>query len=81
MGSDGLPVPGEGKAENFIAYGIPDVLGADRTVYAGKRTLVVGSGHSAINVALALLELQDQAPDTQVVGAAARTEFRPSAAD
>lgn len=75
MGSDGLPVPGETEAENFIAYGIPDVLGADRTVYAGKRTLVVGGGHSAINVALALLELQDQVPDTQVVWALRRNRI------
>lgn len=75
MGSDGLPVPGEREAENVIAYGIPDVLGTDRTVYAGKRTLVVGSGHSAINVALALLELQEQASDTQVIWALRRNRI------
>ena len=34
--------------------------------YAGKRVLVVGSGHSAINVALALMELQEEAPSTEI---------------
>ena len=30
-----------------IVYGMPDVLGADRARYAGRRGLIVGSGHSA----------------------------------
>ena len=32
----------------------------------GKRILVIGAGHSAINVALALMELQDEAPSTEI---------------
>ena len=72
MGVDGLPVPGEVEASDLIAYGIPDVAGADREAYAGKRVLIVGSGHSAINVALALLELQAEAPDTEVLWALRR---------
>ncbi len=58
MGIDGLPVPGEAEAADRIAYGIPDVLNSQRAAYAGKRVLVVGSGHSAINVVLDLLTLQ-----------------------
>ncbi len=69
MGVDGLPVPGEAEAADQIAYGIPDVAGADREAFAGKRIIVVGSGHSAINVALALLELQAEAPDTEILWA------------
>lgn len=66
IGIDGLPVPGEGAAPARIAYGIPDVVGKAREDYAGKRVLVIGGGHSAINVALALMELQDAAPGTEI---------------
>ena len=55
-------VPGEKAAARFISYGIPDVTRAERDRYAGRRVLVIGSGHSAINVALALMELQDEGP-------------------
>ncbi|MEQ1954935.1 FAD-dependent oxidoreductase [Mesorhizobium yinganensis] len=72
MGVGGLPVPGEAEASDRIAYGIPDVAGAKREFYAGKRVLVVGSGHSAINIALALLELQAEAPRTEVLWALRR---------
>lgn len=66
IGVDGLAVVGEREAAGRIAYGIPDVVGAEREKYAGKRVLVIGGGHSAINVALALMELQDDAPATQI---------------
>ena len=75
MGVDGLPVPGEVEASDRITYGIPDVAGADRQAYEGKRVLVVGSGHSAINVALALLELQAEAPHTEVLWALRRNRL------
>ena len=66
IGIDGLAVPGEALASERIAYGIPDVVGELRGDYAGKRILVIGAGHSAINVALALMELQDEAPSTEI---------------
>lgn len=72
MGADGLAVPGEAEAADLIAYGIPDVDGAERGMYAGKRTLVLGSGHSAINVALSLLDLQEKVPATEVLWALRR---------
>lgn len=65
MGANGIPVLGERVAER-ISYGIPDVVGTRRSDFVGKRTLVVGSGHSAINVALALLELQQANPSTEI---------------
>ncbi|MBX9455303.1 MAG: NAD(P)/FAD-dependent oxidoreductase [Rhizobium sp.] len=68
MGVNGLHVPGE-AGEARVSYGIPDVAGARRADFLGKRTLVVGSGHSAINVALALMELQDRDPGTEVLWA------------
>jgi hypothetical protein len=75
MGIDGLPVLGERGLADRIAYGIPDVLGENRAHYAGKATLVVGSGHSAINAALALLQLQETAPATRVLWALRRNRI------
>ena len=66
IGVDGLAVPGERASAGRITYGIPDVIGAARSDYAGKRVLVIGGGHSAINVALALMELQTDAPGTEI---------------
>ena len=54
LGASGLPALGEAEFADRIAYGIPDILGRDHHLYAGRKTLVVGSGHSAAN---ALLEL------------------------
>jgi thioredoxin reductase len=75
MGVDGLPVPGERTLADRIAYGIPDVQGPARPTYAGKTTLVVGSGHSAINAALALLGLQESEPGTKVLWALRRNRI------
>ncbi len=66
LGVDGLAVRGERAVADRIAYGIPDVAGTAAATYAGKRVLVVGSGHSAINVVLDLLALQESAPETKV---------------
>jgi hypothetical protein len=65
LGVDGLRIPGEGSS-TYLSYGIPDVVGVRRSEFIGKRTLVVGSGHSAINVAIALMELHDADPATEI---------------
>ncbi len=65
-GSSGLAVPGERENASHIAYGIPDVIAGARGRYAGKRVLVVGSGHSAFNVILDLLKLAGHAPGTAI---------------
>ena len=57
VGASGIPAPGESLLGNAIAYGIPDVLGRDRSSYAGRRVLVIGGGHSAANVVLDLAQL------------------------
>lgn len=75
IGIDGLEVPGESANVDRIDYGIPDVQGAARESYAGKRTLVIGSGHSAIHNVLALLALQDEAPTTRVIWALRRNRI------
>ena len=69
LGAGGLPAAGERNAADRIAYGIPDVLGADRARYAGRRVVVVGSGHSAFNAILDLVALRDSEPATQIVWA------------
>ncbi|HSW08009.1 arsenic resistance N-acetyltransferase ArsN2 [Aquabacterium sp.] len=66
LGANGLPAAGERENAEAIVYGIPDVLGAGRARYAGKRTLVVGAGHSAANALLALAELAESEPGTRL---------------
>ncbi len=66
VGAGGVPAAGERDAADRIAYGIPDVLGADRARYAGRRVLVVGSGHSALNAILDLAALRETEPQTAV---------------
>jgi thioredoxin reductase len=65
-GSSGLAVPGERENAGHISYGIPDVKGSARSRFAGKRVVVVGSGHSAFNVILDLLALAKRANGTAV---------------
>jgi hypothetical protein len=48
---------------------MPDVLGVDRARYDGRRTLVVGSGHSAIGTLLDLAKLAEESAATQVAWA------------
>jgi thioredoxin reductase len=69
LGASGLPALGELALAEHIAYGAPDVLGAERARYLGKVTLVVGAGHSAANSILALAELARLDPATRVVWA------------
>ena len=62
LGASGLPALGEAEFADRIAYGIPDILGRDHHLYAGRKTLVVGSGHSAANALLELVELAKTEP-------------------
>ncbi|MBC7813876.1 MAG: NAD(P)-binding protein [Burkholderiales bacterium] len=66
LGSTGLPAVGEKRQSQHIVYGIPDVPGKDRSRYADKRVMVVGSGHSAINALLELAELKRDQPQTVI---------------
>ena len=67
VGASGLPALGEVGATSEVSYRIPDILGAERARFEGKRTLVVGAGHSAANALLYLAELARQAPGTSLV--------------
>lgn len=67
LGQGGIPAVGELGARPQIEYGAPDVLGAERHRYAGKRTLVAGAGHSAATTVTALAQLAAEEPGTAIV--------------
>ncbi|MCG2625948.1 NAD(P)-binding domain-containing protein [Bradyrhizobium sp. WYCCWR 13023] len=66
-GSNGLPAIGEAECANRVAYGMPDVCGAQRSRYAGKKVAVLGAGHSAVGTLIDLARLADEVPGTQPV--------------
>lgn len=74
MGAGGVPADGEAEVADRILYGIPDAMGRDRSRYAGRRILVVGSGHSAFNALLALADLRALEPRTKIVWAVRRAD-------
>jgi len=57
LGASGIEADGEVAVRRHLAYGMPDVLGKERSRYEGKRVAVVGAGYSAINVLLELVQL------------------------
>jgi thioredoxin reductase len=72
LGASGLPALGEEAARDRISRGMPDVAGRDRARYAGRRVLVVGSGHSAFGILLDLARLRSEAPATEILWAVRR---------
>lgn len=69
LGANGIPAIGEARFADRIAYGMPDVAGAEQARYAGRRVLVVGAGHSAAGTLLALAQLAEAHPGTSIVWA------------
>jgi thioredoxin reductase len=67
LGGSGIPARGESSTADHIAPALPDVLGRDRDRFAGRRTAVVGAGHSASTTLLELGELADEVPGTEVL--------------
>ncbi|MGH7587617.1 MAG: FAD-dependent oxidoreductase [Gemmatimonadota bacterium] len=76
LGPGGIPAVGERSARG-VEHRIPDVEGRDRAAFAGRRTLVVGSGHSAATVIVALKGLVAETPRTRVVWLTRSEEKRP----
>jgi thioredoxin reductase len=74
LGASGFPAVGERSITNRVTSGIPDVAGADRVRFAGRRVAVVGSGHSAQNVVRDLAGLSVRHPGTEVTWVIRRTE-------
>jgi thioredoxin reductase len=75
LGASGLPADGEAEFADRIAYGIPDVMGRDHALYAGRTTLVVGAGHSAANALLDLVRLAETARSTSATWATRSTNL------
>ena len=75
LGAYGIPALSEQALREYIFYGIPDILGALRERYAGRRVLVVGSGHSAFNALVELAELAREHPATRPLWAIRRTDL------
>jgi hypothetical protein len=69
LGGHGLPALGEAENAARITYGMPDILGADRARYAGRKVLVIGAGHSAAGNLIALATLAEQDAGTRIVWA------------
>ena len=69
LGAGGLAAVGEAGAAPWLAGPLPDVLGRQRSRFAGRHTLVVGMGHSAANTLLALVRLRQEEPGTEITWA------------
>ena len=69
LGDGGIPAPGEEALSEKITYHIPDLLGADRPLYAGRTTLLVGAGYSAATVLESFAKLMETEPRTRLVWA------------
>ncbi len=68
-GASGVPALGERACAERISYGIPDVTGTQRARFAGRRVMVIGSGHSAMDSILGLARLRHDQPSTEIVWA------------
>ncbi len=64
-GHSGVPAVGE-VGHPRVAYGIPDVCGIAAERYVGRDVLVLGGGHSAINVLLDLAKLRGDSGRGQI---------------
>lgn len=69
LGTSGLPAIGEEAMADRISAPLPDVLGRDRAMFAGRRVLVVGAGHSAANTLINLSDLAREEPGTRILWA------------
>ena len=62
IGSGGVSAEGEQELNDHIFYGIPNVKEEYLERYKKKNIVVVGGGHSAINVLLELADIQKDYP-------------------
>lgn len=66
LASSGLELLGLSDIADRVTLALPDVLGRDRTLFAGRHVTVVGAGHSAANTLLALVKLAREEAGTTV---------------
>ncbi len=63
-GADGLPALGEHAAAGLVRYQIPDFTAPE--AFAGRHTVVIGSGHSAATAVIELARIAEANPGTTV---------------
>jgi thioredoxin reductase len=66
LSSSGLDPIGITDVGRLVLHALPDVLGTDRSRFAGTHTTVVGAGHSAANTLISLAQLVRDEPGTRV---------------
>jgi thioredoxin reductase len=66
LSSGGLDLLGMTEIADRVTTALPDVLGRDRALFAGRHTTVVGAGHSAANTLLGLVSLAREEAGTTV---------------
>jgi thioredoxin reductase len=66
LASSGLDPLGLADVADRVGHALPDVLGRERSRFAGKHTTVVGAGHSAANTLLNLAALAREEPGTRI---------------
>ncbi|MDJ0349607.1 FAD-dependent oxidoreductase [Cryobacterium sp. PH29-G1] len=69
VGRSGIDAIGEAEATSagFITSPLPDPLGTDQKLFAGKTIFVLGAGHSAANTLISLGRLRQQHPNTTIL--------------
>jgi hypothetical protein len=70
VGADGLPALGERAAADLIRYQVPDFRVPEP--FAGRRTVVVGAGHSASTAVIELARIAEAHPGTMITWALRR---------
>ncbi|QDU37198.1 dihydropyrimidine dehydrogenase subunit A [Maioricimonas rarisocia] len=77
LGDGGIPCPGELDYECDIEYGLPDLAGDARAEYAGRHTLLIGSGYSAATNLVALAGIASESPETRITWLTRRSDAAP----
>ncbi|MCH9650936.1 MAG: FAD-dependent oxidoreductase [Deltaproteobacteria bacterium] len=73
LGDGGIPAPGETALGDRIVRRVPN-FHQEKSLWAGKTTLLVGAGHSAQTAARDLAELASSEPGTKVIWALRRQQ-------
>ncbi|MGB3829700.1 MAG: FAD-dependent oxidoreductase [Ornithinimicrobium sp.] len=73
LGAEGYPAAGEVALSGRLRYGTPDPI-TEKGRYAGRATVVVGAGTSALTSLIALTSIAAEHPDRRVVWALRRSE-------
>ncbi len=68
VGGDGYPADGEPEAVDRVEHRVPDATSPEDVArFGGRRTAVVGAGHSALTALIALVTVAKEVPGTRVV--------------